>query len=125
MYKLPIFEDLPCGSEFFIQLSYPPVYQRAAWTQPLTVITDPVPPQVIVHDGLPHLRSNWSSTQQSAQTTSTPPHPPVSATIRSRPLSAGATRTGLQRSQTAQPTLGSQQRGNFRRSPLIELALVL
>ena len=70
-------------------MAYPPVHQRPAWTQPLTVISDPVPTQVVYQEGLPHLRHvNVTTTTQMFDKQ---PRPPV-ATIRSRPLSAGAVR---------------------------------
>lgn len=88
-------------------MAYPPVHQRPAWTQPLTVISDPVPPQVLVQDAsLPQLR------QVVASTTATWDQRPPSAvaTIRSRPLSAGAMRNNRvqAQSQSARGKLRSQ-----------------
>ena len=71
---------------------YPPVHQRTAWTQPLTVISDQPPPVIVSNAGLPNLKTIL--TTQTASWTAQPqgilPRPPTS--IRSRPLSAGARR---------------------------------
>ena len=89
-------------------MAYPPVHQRPAWTQPLTVISDPLPPQVIVQEGLPHLRqvvATTTSTWDSQNRAGPPRPPPAATTIRSRPLSAGAIRNNrtIQATHTAQP----------------------
>ena len=84
------------------QMAYPPVHQRPAWTQPLTVISEPVPTQVVFQDGLPQLRQVVATT---TQTWDRQPRPPI-ATIRSRPFSAGAVRNNRIQTQQSQSARG-------------------
>ena len=79
------------------QITYPPVQQRPAWTQPLTLLTDNVgysTAEIPTSNPLPYLQTG-TATFTLPSTVWTPinqgpaPHPP---SLRSRPLSAGATR---------------------------------
>ena len=82
---------------FPFQITYPPVQQRPAWTQPLTLLTDNVgysTAEIPTSKPLPYLQTG-TATFTLPSTVWTPinqgpaPHPP---SLRSRPLSAGATR---------------------------------
>ncbi|CAC5400757.1 unnamed protein product [Mytilus coruscus] len=81
------------------QISYPPVQQRPAWTQPLTLLSDTVGytgVEVPPSNPLPYLQTGVStftipSTVWTPVNQGPAPRPP---TLRSRPLSAGATRRG-------------------------------
>ena len=101
------------------QVSYPPVSQRLAWTQPLAIISDvPTPPVVYQQsETLPALSSvvkstttTWGQMNGNNQL----PRPPPAATIRSRPLSAGSATIASRRVQ-APPSSSPpvQHRGEF------------
>ena len=72
-----------------LQVAYPPVHQRPAWTQPLTMVGDQMTADVT--EGLPQLRSmlnaptgTWNTCPQQPQPLPRPP------SMRSRPQSAGS-----------------------------------
>ena len=70
----------------------PPVHQRVPWTQPLTVISDSLSPQVVIHQQdqqLPSLRATTTTQWETRGPQRPNPAPP---SMRSRPLSAGARR---------------------------------
>ncbi|XP_033764191.1 LOW QUALITY PROTEIN: forkhead-associated domain-containing protein 1-like [Pecten maximus] len=95
----PARQERPAG---FQQIAYPPVQQRPAWSQPLTLLSDtmnyvPTDTQPSINQGamnLPYLSTGpatitipsavWTPTNQPV------PRPPVS--LRARPLSAGSAR---------------------------------
>ncbi len=108
----------------FHQVMYPPVHQRGAWTQPLTVIpSDSNQPVTLTQDSLPHLRRVTQTTQATwANSPGGPagqlPRPPSS--IRSRPLSAGARQSGSETFRIGERTSVLQPAGNQRGELKIE-----
>ncbi len=115
--------------EHWFQVTYPPVAQRTAWTQPLALVPEVPSPQVVYQstDTLPALSSVVKSTTAAwGQQQQTPPShvganplprppPAAAATIRSRPLSAGSATLASRRLQTgASSSPPVQHRGQFR-----------